>query len=159
MTLSRVQLALNVADIDEAIVFYSKLFGTEPAKVRPGYANFAIADPPLKLVLIEDANQTPGTLNHLGVEVPTTDEVTAAQARLAGEGLATALEEETSCCYAVQDKVWVDGPGGEPWEIYTVLSDTEMPAGQLRSAAPGESACCSSRPETVEAAATTNLCC
>ena len=157
--MSRVQLALNVADIDEAIVFYSKLFGTEPAKVRPGYANFAIADPPLKLVLIEDANQTPGTLNHLGVEVPTTDEVTAAQARLAGEGLATALEEETSCCYAVQDKVWVDGPGGEPWEIYTVLSDTEMPAGQLRSAAPGESACCSSRPETVEAAATTNLCC
>ena len=88
--MSRVQLALNVADIDEAIVFYSKLFGTEPAKVRPGYANFAIADPPLKLVLIEDANQTPGTLNHLGVEVPTTDEVTAAQARLAGEGLATA---------------------------------------------------------------------
>ena len=143
VTMSRVQLALNVADIDEAITFYSKLFGTEPAKVRPGYANFAIADPPLKLVLIEDANQTPGTLNHLGVEVPTTDEVTAAQARLAGEGLATALEEETSCCYAVQDKVWVDGPGGEPWEIYTVLSDTEMPAGQLRSAAPGESACCS----------------
>jgi catechol 2,3-dioxygenase-like lactoylglutathione lyase family enzyme len=147
---SRVQLALNVSDLDEAITFYSKLFGAEPAKVRPGYANFAIADPPLKLVLIEDANQTPGTLNHLGVEVPSTDEVTAAQARLTGEGLATALEEETSCCYAVQDKVWVDGPGGEPWEIYTVLSDTEMPSGQLRSAAPGESACCSSRPATVE---------
>jgi catechol 2,3-dioxygenase-like lactoylglutathione lyase family enzyme len=159
VTVSRVQLALNVADIDEAIVFYSKLFGTEPAKVRPGYANFAIADPPLKLVLIEDANQTPGTLNHLGVEVPTTDEVTAAQARLTGEGLATALEEQTSCCYAVQDKVWVDGPGGEPWEIYTVLSDTEMPAGQLRSAAPGESACCSSRPESEVATAASSSCC
>jgi catechol 2,3-dioxygenase-like lactoylglutathione lyase family enzyme len=157
--MSRVQLALNVADIDEAIVFYSKLFGIEPAKVRPGYANFAIADPPLKLVLIEDANQTPGTLNHLGVEVLTTDEVTAAQVRLADEGLATALEEETSCCYAVQDKVWVDGPGGEPWEIYTVLSDTEMPAGQLRSAAPGESACCSSRPEPVGATTTSSSCC
>ena len=119
----------------------------------------ALADPPLKLVLIEDANQTPGTLNHLGVEVPTTDDVTAAQVRLSGEGLATALEEETSCCYAVQDKVWVDGPGGEPWEIYTVLSDTEMPAGQLRSAAPGESACCSSRPEAVEATAGSSSCC
>ncbi len=157
--MSRVQLALNVADIDAAVDFYQRLFGTEPAKRRPGYANFAIADPPLKLVLIEDANQTPGTLNHLGVEVPTTDEVTAAQVRLAGEGLAAALEEETSCCYAVQDKVWVDGPGGEPWEIYTVLSDTEMPAGQLRSAAPGESACCSSRPEPVEAAAGSTSCC
>ena len=157
--MSRVQLALNVADIDEAIDFYSKLFGTEPAKVRPGYANFAVADPPLKLVLIEDANQTPGTLNHLGVEVPTTDEVTAAQVRLAGAGLATALEEETSCCYAVQNKVWVDGPGGEPWEIYTVLSDTEMPAGQLRSAAPGESACCSARPEPVETTAGSSACC
>jgi len=157
--MSRVQLALNVADIDEAIVFYSKLFGTEPAKVRPGYANFAIDDPPLKLVLIEDANQTPGTLNHLGVEVPTTDEVTAAQARLTDAGLMTALEEATSCCYAVQDKVWVDGPGGEPWEIYTVLSDTEMPAGQLRSAAPGESACCSTRSDTVEVATRSTSCC
>ena len=140
--MSRVQLALNVAHLDEAIVFYSKLFATEPAKVRPGYANFAVVDPPLKLVLIEDASQAPGTLNHLGVEVATTDEVTAASARLAGEGLATALEEQTSCCYALQDKVWVDGPGGEPWEIYTVLADVEHPAGQLRAAGPGEPACC-----------------
>lgn len=157
--MSRVQLALNVSDLDEAITFYAKLFGTEPAKVRPGYANFAIVDPPLKLVLIEDANQAPGSLNHLGVEVPTTDEVAAAQARLVGEGLVTALEESTSCCYAVQDKVWVDGPGGEPWEIYTVLSDTEMPAGQLRTGAPGESACCATRPETVEAVAGSTSCC
>ncbi len=157
--MSRVQLALNVADLDEAIDFYSKLFATEPAKVRPGYANFAVVDPPLKLVLIEDANQTPGTLNHLGVEVPTTDEVSAAQVRLSEEGLATATEEQTSCCYAVQDKVWVDGPGGEPWEIYTVLADTEMPAGQLRSAAPGESACCATRPDLAGAAQGGSACC
>ncbi len=156
---SRVQLALNVANLEEAISFYSKLFVTEPAKVRPGYANFAVVDPPLKLVLIEDANQTPGTLNHLGVEVASTDEVTAAQTRLAADGLATALEENTSCCFAVQDKVWVDGPGGEPWEIYTVLADTDHPAGQLRSAEPGESACCSTRPEMVGAPASSSSCC
>jgi len=155
---SRVQLALNVADIDEAIAFYSKLFNTAPAKVRPGYANFAVVDPPLKLVLIEDANQTPGSLNHLGVEVPSTDDVSAAQARLADEGLATAVEEQTACCYAVQDKVWVDGPGGEPWEIYTVLSDTEMPAGQLRSTAPGGAACCASRPDLATAGPATGCC-
>ena len=157
--MSRVQLALNVADLDQAIDFYSKLFATEPAKIRPGYANFAVVDPPLKLVLIEDVNQTPGTLNHLGVEVPSTEEVSAAQTRLAGEGLATTMEEQTACCYAVQDKVWVDGPGGEPWEIYTVLSDTEMPAGQLRSAAPGETACCATRPDLAGATPGANPCC
>ncbi len=145
--MSRVQLALNFADIGEAIAFYSKLFATEPAKVRPGYANFAVLEPPLKLVLIEDTARVSGSLNHLGVEVDTTEEVAAAQVRLAGEGLATVVEEQTACCYAVQDKVWVDGPGGEPWEIYTVLDDTEHPAGQLRSAAPGEGACCATRPE------------
>jgi catechol 2,3-dioxygenase-like lactoylglutathione lyase family enzyme len=157
---SRVQLALNVSNLDDAIGFYSKLFNTEPAKVRPGYANFAVADPPLKLVLIEDANQVPGTLNHLGVEVATTNEVSAAQARLSGEGLPTAVEENASCCYAVQDKVWVDGPGGEPWEIYTVLADTEMPAGELRSTAPGETACCSTRPDLAGVASgSANSCC
>ena len=145
--MSRVQLALSVADIDVAVEFYSKLFAAEPAKRRPGYANFAIAEPPLKLVLIEDATQTPGSLNHLGVEVETTDEVTAAQGRLAASGLATAVEDGVSCCYAVQDKVWVDGPGGEPWEIYTVLSDTDHPAGQLRSASPEEAGCCATRPD------------
>jgi catechol 2,3-dioxygenase-like lactoylglutathione lyase family enzyme len=157
--MSRVQLALNVADIDQAVEFYSKLFAAEPAKRRPGYANFAIADPPLKLVLIEDPNQTPGSLNHLGVEVETTDEVTSAQARLAGQGLPTAVEEQTACCYALQDKVWVDGPGGEPWEIYTVLADAEMPAGQLRASAPGESACCSTRPEPVGLSTKNTSCC
>lgn len=124
--MSRVQLALNVSDIDTAVDFYSKLFGAAPAKRRPGYANFAIAEPPLKLVLIEGHGE-PGSLNHLGVEVMSTAEVTAATARLRDEGLATATEENVSCCYAVQDKVWVDAPDGEPWEIYTVLADGGAP--------------------------------
>jgi len=130
--MSRVQLALNVSDIDEAVTFYSKLFATEPAKRRPGYANFAVDSPPLKLVLIENA-EAAGSLNHLGVEVLSTDEVTAAQVRLADEGMATATEENVTCCYAVQDKVWVDDPDGAPWEIYTVLEDAETPQGHLRS--------------------------
>ena len=126
--MSRVQLALNVSDVEGAVAFYSKLFRTEPAKRRPGYANFAIADPPLKLVLIESPGAT-GRLNHLGVEVGTTEEVSAAQARLSGEGLSTSTEDEVTCCYAVQDKVWVDDPDGAPWEIYTVLADSETPDG------------------------------
>jgi catechol 2,3-dioxygenase-like lactoylglutathione lyase family enzyme len=146
--MSRVQLALNVSDLDQAVTFYSKLFATEPAKRRPGYANFAVAEPPLKLVLIEGAGE-PGSLNHLGVEVEDTDAVSAANERLTGEGLACATEDQVSCCFAVQDKVWVDAPDGEPWEIYTVLADAEMPAGQLRTAEPGEDAlCCAAAPES-----------
>ena len=122
--MSRVQLALNVSDLDAAVEFYSKLFATEPAKRRPGYANFAIAEPPLKLVLIESPDAD-GRLNHLGVEVSSTDDVAATQARLSGEGLATATEDNVTCCYAVQDKVWVDDPDGAPWEIYTVLADAD----------------------------------
>jgi catechol 2,3-dioxygenase-like lactoylglutathione lyase family enzyme len=121
---SRVQLALNVADLDAAIDFYSRLFDTEPVKVRTGYANFAIPEPPLKLVLIEGGGE-PGSLNHLGVEVASTDEVTASTTRLADAGLAPSTENEVTCCYAVQDKAWVDGPDGEPWEIYTVLADAD----------------------------------
>jgi catechol 2,3-dioxygenase-like lactoylglutathione lyase family enzyme len=155
---SRVQLALNVADLDEAVSFYSRLFATEPAKVRPGYANFAVADPPLKLVLIEDPTQAPGSLNHLGVEVESTDEVAAAQLRLAAAELATAVEEQVSCCFAVQDKVWVDGPGGEPWEIYTVLADAEMPAGELRPAHPSGAACCATRPDLAVAGPASTCC-
>jgi catechol 2,3-dioxygenase-like lactoylglutathione lyase family enzyme len=155
--MSRVQLALNVTDIDAAVAFYSKLFGAEPAKLRPGYANFAIVDPPLKLVLIEDATEKPGSLNHLGVEVESTDEVDAAQARLAQAGLATSVEDQVACCYAVQDKVWVEGPGGEPWEIYTVLADAEMPAGSLRSSKPGGAACCATGPDLAVAGSTS--CC
>ena len=120
--MSRVQLALNVSDIDEAVAFYSKLFATEPAKRREGYANFAVESPPLKLVLIENPGAA-GSLNHLGVEVVSTADVAAAQARLAGDGLATATEENVSCCYAVQDKVWVGDDANGRWEFYTVLGD------------------------------------
>lgn len=125
--MSRVQLALNVGDVDAAVDFYSRLFGAQPAKRRPGYANFAIADPPLKLVLIE-ATQAAGSLNHLGVEVTSADDVHAATARLAGAGLDTHAEEGITCCYALQDKVWVRDPDGAPWEVYTVLADA--PASQ-----------------------------
>lgn len=123
--MSRVQLALNVSNLEQAIDFYSKLFGVGPAKVREGYANFAIVEPPLKLVLIE-GDGAPGTMNHLGVEVESTDAVAQATQRLSNEGLETKLEEETTCCFAVQDKVWVNGPDGEPWEVYTVLSDANV---------------------------------
>src|SRR3954469_4541399 len=122
--MSRVQLALNVENIDDAVAFYSKLFGTEPAKIQAGYANFAVANPPLKLVLLENAGQG-GTLNHLGVEVELTDVVDAEQTRLADVGLASVDERGTTCCYAKQDKFWVEGaPSGERWEIYTVLADS-----------------------------------
>jgi catechol 2,3-dioxygenase-like lactoylglutathione lyase family enzyme len=126
--MSRVQLALNVDDLEAAVTFYSKLFNTEPAKLRPGYANFAIVEPPLKLVLFE-GQSAPATLNHLGIEVETADEVADAHRRLADVGLATVTEDEVACCYALQDKVWVDAPDGTPWEIYTVLDDVDMPVG------------------------------
>ncbi|CAM3454566.1 ArsI/CadI family heavy metal resistance metalloenzyme [Mycobacterium colombiense] len=122
--MSRVQLALNVDNIDEAIAFYTKLFGVEPAKVKPGYANFAVDEPPLKLVLLENPGHG-GTLNHLGVEVGSSDTVRDESQRLAGVGLLTDDEIDTTCCFATQDKVWVTGPGGERWEIYTVKADSE----------------------------------
>ena len=122
--MSRVQLALNVDDLDEAITFYSKLFDTEPAKRKPGYANFAVAEPPLKLVLIENPGHG-GTLNHLGVEVRSSDTVHSEIARLTDEALLTEEEINTTCCFATQDKVWVTAPGGEKWEIYTVLADSD----------------------------------
>jgi catechol 2,3-dioxygenase-like lactoylglutathione lyase family enzyme len=126
----RVQLALNVNDIGQAVAFYAKLFGAGPAKVRPGYANFAIADPPLKLVLLENPGQG-GSLNHLGIEVPDTGAVDAEQARLTAAGLASADKRDTTCCYARQDKFWVEGaPGGERWEIYAVLADSATFWGQ-----------------------------
>ena len=150
--MSRIQLALRVADLDAAVDFYSRLFGTTPAKRRPGYANFAVAEPPLKLVLLEGTAGEPTRMDHLGVEVPTADEVSAATDRLAGAGLATRVEEGTTCCYAVQDKVWVTGPGGEPWEVYTVTGDARpdlegRTAAEL-SAVSGDGTCC--RPEGSE---------
>lgn len=142
--MSRVQLALNVDDVDAAVAFYTTLFGTEPAKRRPGYANFAIADPPLKLVLFQGEGAG-GTLNHLGVEVDSTDDVKAAADRLAGAGLATDVREATSCCYAVQDKVWVGEEANGRWEVYTVLADAhpELEGVTAADAAPcADEACC-----------------
>jgi lactoylglutathione lyase len=122
--MARIQLALNVDDLDAAIAFYSTLFNAEPAKVKPGYANFAIADPPLKLVLLENQGQG-GTLNHLGVEVASSEVVHAEIARLSEAGMFTEEEIGATCCFATQDKVWVTGPGNERWEVYTKLADTE----------------------------------
>lgn len=140
--MSRVQLALNVADLEASIVFYSKLFNSEPAKIRRGYANFAISEPPLKLVLIEQAaargTGTEGSLNHLGVEVGSSEAVADATYRLSGEGLPTRVEESTTCCYALQDKVWVDDPDGAPWEVYTMLADAPV-SPELK----GDAMCCS----------------
>jgi catechol 2,3-dioxygenase-like lactoylglutathione lyase family enzyme len=136
--MSRIQLALNVSDLEEAVGFYSKLFGTEPAKRRPGYANFAIAEPPLKLVLIENEGSG-ASLNHLGVEVSSPEDVKAAADRLAGGGLPTLIQDGVDCCYALQDKVWVTDPDGARWEVYTVLSDS----GALNaSKEEGASTCC-----------------
>jgi catechol 2,3-dioxygenase-like lactoylglutathione lyase family enzyme len=161
--MSRVQLALNVRDIDEAVQFYSRLFGTAPAKRQPGYANFAIADPPLKLVLIEDSTArgkgVDGALNHLGVEVETPDEVAAATGRLSDTGLETEVQEQTTCCYAVQDKVWVNDPDGAPWEVYTVLADAPAESGIA-----GDGWCCvpegvGAVPVSVGATQTGSSCC
>ncbi|MFF8828162.1 ArsI/CadI family heavy metal resistance metalloenzyme [Streptomyces sp. NPDC015131] len=123
--MSRVQLALRVADLEASIAFYSTLFGAGPAKRREGYANFAITEPPLKLVLVEGEAGDDTRLDHLGVEVASTAEVTAAATRLKGAGLATSEENDTSCCYALQDKVWVHGPGKEPWEVYVVKAEAD----------------------------------
>lgn len=136
---ARVQLALNVDDLEQAVTFYSQLFSAQPHKRRPGYANFAIVEPPLKLVLIENPGRG-GSLNHLGVEVGTTAEVATATQRLNDSGLATTVEDNTTCCYAVQDKVWATGPSGERWEVYTILDDT--PAPDERNTP--ESGCCTS---------------
>ena len=153
--MSRVQLALNVDDLETSIAFYTKLFGTEPAKVREGYANFAVAEPPLKLVLIENPGRG-GTLNHLGVEVPDVATVDSEQGRLAGVGLASVDERGVSCCYAEQDKFWVqDAPNGERWEIYTVLADAETMCGD------GASLCCTETLGTAETAGSASIarCC
>jgi catechol 2,3-dioxygenase-like lactoylglutathione lyase family enzyme len=138
--MSRLQLALNVDDLDKSVAFYSTLFGTQPAKRKPGYANFAVAEPPLKLVLIENPGAG-GSINHLGVEVTDTEAVDAELTRLGAAGFASTEERDTTCCYAKQDKFWVqDTPNGEQWEIYTVLADSETFWGESTEA-PG---CCDS---------------
>ncbi|WP_034260965.1 ArsI/CadI family heavy metal resistance metalloenzyme [Actinospica robiniae] len=158
--MSRVQLALRVSDLDDSIAFYSKLFGVEPAKRRPGYANFAITEPPLKLVLLEGDDDEPTRLDHLGVEVEGAAQVAEAISRLAGEGLATDVEENTTCCYALQDKVWVTGPGSERWEVYTVLADARpdlegQTDGNIRR---DQTACCRQAPAAEELTLTRKGC-
>ena len=140
--MSRIQLALNVDDLDASVAFYSKLFATEPAKVKPGYANFAVTEPPLKLVLIENPGHG-GSVNHLGVEVENTDAVDREETRLADAGFAATDERGQTCCYAKQDKFWVQNtPDGERWEVYTVLQDSES-FGELP--ADGEACTCCGR--------------
>jgi catechol 2,3-dioxygenase-like lactoylglutathione lyase family enzyme len=140
--MSRIQLALNVDDVEAATASYAKLFGVEPAKTRPGYANFAVTNPPLKLVLLENPG-TGGTVNHLGIEVGSVDEVDAVQTRLAGVGLASVDERGSTCCYAKQDKFWVEGtPSGERWEVYTVLTDSETFFDETVPVAAGTCGCC-----------------
>ncbi|MFC4021150.1 ArsI/CadI family heavy metal resistance metalloenzyme [Micromonospora sp. GCM10011542] len=151
--MSRVQLALRVSDLEGSVAFYAKLFGVEPAKRRPGYANFAIENPPLKLVLLEGEPAQPTVLDHLGVEVSSTDEVGAATRRLTDAGLVTLEETDTECCYALQDKVWVHGPGKEPWEVYTVKADS----GQLEKAT--ESACCTAADQEPATSGSASNCC
>lgn len=129
--MSRVQLALNVSNLDEAVAFYAKLFDAEVNKRRPGYANFAIADPPLKLVLIE--GEGGGSLNHLGVEVETAEEVVAAEARLSAEGMATTGVDDTACCYALKTETWVNDPDGAPWEWYVKTGDADQMGNSLHS--------------------------
>lgn len=138
----RLQLALNVADLDEAVAFYSRMFGVEPARIRPGYANFAVADPPLKLVLFE-SDAAPGSINHLGVETETAGEVVAAETRLAGSGLDTTGVADTSCCYATKTETWVEAPDGNRWEWYVRTGDAEQ-LGYALAADPGAdgTTCC-----------------
>lgn len=158
--MSRVQLALRVPDLAASIAFYSRLFGTEPAKLRDGYANFAVDEPPLKLVLIEGDEHEETRMDHLGVEVDSTEAVHAATARLDESGLATTEESDTTCCYALQDKVWVHGPGKEPWEVYVVKADADSLTRQegsdccSPSAAPGTEGS-----DTAKAGAPSGSCC
>jgi lactoylglutathione lyase len=157
--MSRVQLALNVDDLDQAITFYSKLFNTEPNKVKDGYANFAVVQPPLKLVLLENPGMG-GSINHLGVEVDSSTEVHSEIARLSEEGLFTDEEIGTTCCFATQDKVWVTGPAGEKWEVYTVLADSETfgsSPGHLDSRSEG--VCCGSQADDTRKASSATSCC
>ncbi|MEN0136174.1 MAG: ArsI/CadI family heavy metal resistance metalloenzyme [Rhodococcus sp. (in: high G+C Gram-positive bacteria)] len=159
--MSRAQLALNVDDLEEAVTFYSKLFDTQPAKLKPGYANFAIAQPPLKLVLLENPGNG-GTINHLGVEVESSTEVQSEIARLTGEGLFTDEEIGTTCCFATQDKVWVTGPAGEKWEVYTVLADSETFGSSPRhpdaDADAENGTCCGTAADGTKATAGTSCC-
>ncbi|SFT33888.1 Glyoxalase/Bleomycin resistance protein/Dioxygenase superfamily protein [Actinopolyspora lacussalsi subsp. righensis] len=143
--MSRVQLALRVGDLRRSIDFYTRLLGTEPTKLRPGYANFAVTEPPLKLVLLEGEPEQDTVLDHLGVEVADSYTVHDATRRLSELGLFTRVEDDTTCCYATQDKVWVHGPGREPWEVYTVTDDS--PDSEHSGPSGGGTACCGTTAE------------
>jgi catechol 2,3-dioxygenase-like lactoylglutathione lyase family enzyme len=136
----RLQLALNVSDLDKAVDFYTRMFGVEPAKTRPGYANFAIADPPLKLVLFEGQGDA-GTINHLGVETETTEEVVAAEARLNEADLETTGVADTQCCYAQKTETWLTGPDDARWEWYVKTGDSDQFANLVVESSGGT--CCS----------------
>jgi catechol 2,3-dioxygenase-like lactoylglutathione lyase family enzyme len=162
----RIQLALNVSDLDASIAFYTAMFGVEPAKRRPGYANFAIAEPPLKLVLIETTEATRGTgvagaLNHLGVEVPGLADVQAARARFTDAGLASFDEDDTTCCYALQDKVWVHDPAGAPWEVYTVKDENPADARPATASLEvlGSGGCCTPSAGDAQVSDAAGACC
>lgn len=138
----RLQLAINVSDLDEAVDFYQRLFATPPAKIKPGYANFAIDNPPLKLVLFENAEE-PGTLNHLGVETETATEVVEAEQRLTEDGLQTTGIDDTVCCYAEKTETWVTAPDAVRWEYYVKTGDAEQLVNSVVESAVGERPCCS----------------
>ena len=129
--MGRLQLALNVADLDTAVDFYTKMFATEPAKRKPGYANFAIEQPPLKLVLFENPKAASGSINHLGVEVETAQQVVAAEDRLTESGLATSGVDETICCFAEKTETWLDAPDGNRWEWYVKKADADQLEGTI----------------------------
>lgn len=137
----RLQLALNVPDLDEAIAFYTKLFATGPYKVKPGYANWEIAAPPLKLVLFESVEAAPGSINHLGVETETAEQVVAAESRLSDTGLKTTGIDETICCFAEKVETWVSGPDGTRWEWYVKQADHETQLDNVAIGSAGGSGC------------------
>ena len=158
--MSRLQLALNVENLEESIAHYTKIFGVGPAKVRPGYANFAVVNPPLKLVLIENPGAS-DSINHLGVEVESVDAVRSEHERVTAAGLPVWVEGETTCCYAVQDKFWVEG-GKHKFEVYTVLADADVMKNTTTSVPPAASTTPAATTSAAAPAATTSgaaVCC
>jgi len=158
-TTARIQLALNVKDLDAAVAFYTKMFGTEPAKIRPGYANFAVANPPLKLVLFEGAEE--GTINHLGVEVSSSEEVIEAETRLIEAGLETTGIDNTVCCYAEKTETWLHGPDATRWEWYVRHGDADQLENTIidnaNSASASDITCCPTVAK--DAAPSPTICC
>ncbi|MDR6224186.1 ArsI/CadI family heavy metal resistance metalloenzyme [Desmospora profundinema] len=133
-------VAVNVKNLDDSVAFYRHLFGEEPAKVRPGYAKFDLEEPALNFTLNE-GGKTDGGINHLGIQVESTEAVLAAKERLKNAGLASFDEMDTTCCYARQDKIWVTSPDGHRWEIFFVKEDAES-FGESPDSVEEASPCC-----------------